>query len=217
MSLISITNSLRGILRRQLSIEFIILVGGYAESEILRHHISSEFNCKVLCPLSPQEAIVKGAVMFGTNPAVVASRKSAFTYGIEVSNRFDESKHNAVKKFTNKNGDWCKDIFHKLVDIDEDVGWDDTRQHTFTPIEADQKSMRFSFFQTGRKPAPFYVDEWGMENIGSFCVDMPDVKRGMDREVKLEIKFGFTEMTATATDNDSKSKESIELNFMTQS
>uniref|UniRef100_A0A4W6C9T5 Heat shock protein family A (Hsp70) member 12A.2 n=1 Tax=Lates calcarifer TaxID=8187 RepID=A0A4W6C9T5_LATCA len=216
-SLKSIIKSLREILNKDLRIEYILLVGGYAESEILRQNIISQFGrqCKVLCPFWAQEAIVKGAVMFGRNPEVVASRKSAFTYGIAVFPRFDESKHKAEKKYTSTTGERCKDVFMKLVEIDEDVGWDKPREHMLWPTEVDQKSMSFRFFRTKRKD-PFYVDEWGMEEFGSFVVDMPDTKRGMDREVKLEIRFGFTEMTATATDMDSKSTKSVDLDFMTQ-
>uniref|UniRef100_A0A4W6D9U8 Heat shock protein family A (Hsp70) member 12A.2 n=1 Tax=Lates calcarifer TaxID=8187 RepID=A0A4W6D9U8_LATCA len=217
-SLNSITESLREILDKDFNIQFILLVGGYAESKILRGHINDQFGdqCKVLCPFRAQEAIVKGAVKFGRNPEVVASRKSAFTYGIAVFPRFDESKHKAEKKYTSTTGERCKDVFKKLVEIDEDVGWDKPREYTLGPTEVDQKSMSFRFFHTERKD-PFYVDEWGMEEFGSFIIDMPDTKRGMDRQVNLEIKFGFTEMTATATDMDSMSTASVKLDFMTKS
>ncbi|XP_018545203.1 heat shock 70 kDa protein 12A-like [Lates calcarifer] len=216
-SLNGITESLREILNKDLSIEFILLVGGYAESEILRQHIISNFGYfKVLCPFRAQEAIVKGAVRLGRNPEVVASRKSAFTYGIKTTERFDESKHRAEKKYTNKNGVWCKDIFKKLVEIDEDVGWNESREYIFPPADKDQKCMGFGFFHTQRKN-PLYVDEWGVKKIGSFLVDMPDTTRGMDRQVKLEIKFGFTEMTATATDMETRSTVSIKLDFLAKS
>ncbi|GLD68496.1 heat shock 70 kDa protein 12A-like protein [Lates japonicus] len=216
-SLNGITESLREILKKDFRIEFILLVGGYAESKILHQHIISQFGrqCKVLCPFRAQEAVVKGAVMFGRNPAVVASRKSAYTYGIEISPRFDESKHKAGKKYKSTTGERCKDVFMKLVEIDEDVGWDKPREYMLWPTEVDQESMSFRFFRTKRKD-PLYVYEWGMEEFGSFVVNMPDIKRGMDRQVKLEIRFGFTEMTATATDMDSKSTKSVDLDFMTQ-
>ncbi|XP_028283371.1 heat shock 70 kDa protein 12A-like [Parambassis ranga] len=217
-SLNGITKSIKEILNKDLNIEFILLVGGYAESQVLRKHIIKEFGgqCKVLCPFRPQEAIVKGAVMFGRNPAVVASRKSAFTYGIRISTRFNKSKHREDKKFTNKEGDWCGGIFKKLVEIDEDVGWGENRIHVLHPIERDQTGMNFSFCRT-EKNNPVYVDEEGIKEIGMFVVDMPDTAGGMNRRVKLEIKFGFTEMTATATDEDSNATESIKLNFMSKS
>ncbi|GLD68315.1 uncharacterized protein AKAME5_001962700 [Lates japonicus] len=125
-SLNGITESLREILGKDLSIEFILLVGGFAESKILRRHIDDQFGrqCKVLCPFRAQEAVVKGAVKFGRNPEVVASRKSAFTYGIAVSEEFDESRHKAGKKFTADGREMCRDIFMKLVEIDENTDFD---------------------------------------------------------------------------------------------
>ncbi|XP_071376136.1 heat shock 70 kDa protein 12A-like [Centroberyx affinis] len=214
-SLSGITKNLREILKKDLRIEYIVLVGGYASSQILRRHINRQFGsqCKVLCPLNAQEAIMKGAVMFGRHPEVVASRKSAFTYGISVSQRFDESRHKAENKFSNKEGDWCRDVFNKLVEIDQNVGWNEPKEHIFSPIEADQTLVTFSFYRTERKD-PKYVDEWGMDPVGSFEVSMPDTKRGMAREIKLEIKFGSTEIQATATDVDSNSTGSIKIDFM---
>ncbi|GLD56648.1 poly [ADP-ribose], partial [Lates japonicus] len=122
-SLGKITNNLREILKKGFKIRYILLVGGYASSDVLRRRITSEFSaqCKVLCPYRAQEAIVKGAVMFGRNPGIVAIRKSAFTYGIDVWQKFDESTHRAEKKIANQEGDWCRDIFKKLVEIGEDL------------------------------------------------------------------------------------------------
>ncbi|XP_008304894.1 heat shock 70 kDa protein 12A-like [Stegastes partitus] len=217
-SLQSITKSLREILRKCSQIKYILLVGGYAESQILRQHVKDQFSsqCQVLCPFRPQEVIVKGAVLFGRNPGVLASRKSAFTYGISVSVRFDESKHKANKKFTNEEGDWCGGVFKKLVEIDEDVGWNETREHSFCPQTENQTAMNFSFYCTEKSDAK-YVDDVGLRTIGSFVVNMPNTAGGMNRRVNLKIRFGSTEMTATATDIDSGLTESVQLNFMTKS
>ncbi|KAM9471673.1 heat shock 70 kDa protein 12A-like [Salvelinus alpinus] len=221
-SLKGITNSIRQILKSKskdnpegFSIDFILLVGGYASCNILRSHIQQQFSgqCKVLFPTDPQEVIIKGAVLFGKNPKVVSSRVSALTYGISVGERFDELKHKAEKKFTTHEGiKYCIDVFNKLVQEGESVGCDEVRQHTFTPISSDQTEISFSFFSTERLNAK-YVDEWGMEQIGSFTVHSPDTTKGLDRSIRLEIKFGFTEMQATATDMESKETQSIRLDF----
>ncbi|XP_047225666.1 heat shock 70 kDa protein 12A-like [Girardinichthys multiradiatus] len=214
-SLWSITRSLRGILSKRLNIEYILLVGGFAESQILQRYITDEFidDCKVLCPITPQEAIMKGAVEFGRNQGVVASRKSAYTYGVSLLERFNESIHRADKKYTNKEGDFCRDIFGKLVEIDEDVGWNETREHFMYPIERDQTQITLAFYRTKKKKLT-YVDEPKVEEIGSFVVQSPDTTLGMEREIDLEIKFGSTEMTATATDKESGSVHTVILNFM---
>ncbi|XP_032424316.1 heat shock 70 kDa protein 12A-like isoform X3 [Xiphophorus hellerii] len=214
-SLQGIVKSLDNILRRGYRIGYILLVGGYADSQILQRHITEEYigECNVLCPFRPQEAILKGAVMFGRNPAVVTSRKSAFTYGLAVANRFDASNHRADKKYTNQDGEWCDDIFKKLVAINEDVGWNQTKSFSLSPTSSTQTAMNYDFYRTQHK-SPKYVDEEGVEKIGGFVLDSPNTERGLDREAKLNINFGFTEMKATATDIDSGSTKSIKLNFM---
>ncbi|KAM9414404.1 uncharacterized protein KZ484_023202 [Pholidichthys leucotaenia] len=78
-SLSGITELLQEILKKHPKIKCILLVGGYAESQVLRQHIKDQFGgkrCKVLCPFKPQQAILRGAVLFGSNPAVVASHKN---------------------------------------------------------------------------------------------------------------------------------------------
>lgn len=214
-SLWGITKSLRQILAKDFKIEYILLVGGFADSEILRRHISDEFidNCKVLCPFRPQEVILKGAIQFGRNPHLVASRKSAFTYGVGIAEIFNESKHKPEKKFTNKEGTFCDDIFMDLVKADEDVGWNEVRKHILNPLESDQTRVSFTFYQTKKKEVK-YVDERGVEKIGSFVVQSPDITFGKRRKIELEIKFGFTEMTATGTDKETGLNQTIQLDFM---
>ncbi|XP_072253690.1 heat shock 70 kDa protein 12A-like [Leuresthes tenuis] len=216
-SLQGITKSLKEILKKDFSIEYILLVGGYAGSHILRQHIAKQFGrrCKLLCPARAQEAIVNGAVKFGRNPELVASRKSAYTYGIAICVKFDESQHKAEKKYTANGCDFCADIFLKLVSIGEDVGWNETREHFLYPVEPDQTSMKLTFYRTERKNAK-YIDDWGIEEVGSFDVDMPNTSGGRNRKVKLEVKFGSTEITATGTNSVSKSKKTIKIDFLTK-
>ncbi|XP_032424317.1 heat shock 70 kDa protein 12A-like isoform X4 [Xiphophorus hellerii] len=214
-SLEGITRCLTEILKKDFKIKYILLVGGYADSKILRNHITDKFgdDYTILCPFRPQEVIMKGAVEFGRNKGVVASRKNPFTYGIGIFQRFDKFRHREDKKFTNKDGVWCRDIFMKLVDVGEDVCWNETREHTLYPVEAAQKAMSFSFYRTKKKHVA-YIDEPDTEEIGSFVVESPDTTLGLSREIRLKIKFGFTEMTATGTDRESGSSQTIRINFM---
>ncbi|KAK7878993.1 hypothetical protein WMY93_034173, partial [Mugilogobius chulae] len=79
-SLVHIRDSLCDILDKHPDIKYILLVGGFAQSTILYEHVQKEFSdqAKVLRPKNPQEAILKGAVMFGRDQSVIRSRKSAF-------------------------------------------------------------------------------------------------------------------------------------------
>uniref|UniRef100_A0A3B3WPB0 Heat shock 70 kDa protein 12A n=1 Tax=Poecilia mexicana TaxID=48701 RepID=A0A3B3WPB0_9TELE len=178
-SLWSITKSLKEILYQTVNTKYILLVGGFAESQILQRHIKDEFidNCKVLCPFRPQEAIVNGAFELGRNQGAVASRKSNYTYG--------------------------------------DFGWNETKELTVYPLESDQTKIILAFYRTKKKKNPMYVDETDVEKMGSFVVESPDTTLGLDCQIVLEIKFGFTELMVTGTDRESGSVHTVNLNFMT--
>ncbi|KAM9709483.1 heat shock 70 kDa protein 12A-like [Menidia menidia] len=216
-SLEGITESLNEIFKKDFRIEFILLVGGYAASQILRQHITREFGdvCKVLCPFRAQEAIVNGAVQFGRSPELVTSRKCAYSYGVRYSDYFDESKHKAGKKYVAGGREFCADIFLKLVSVGEDVGCNETRQHFLYPVEPDQTMMTLTFYRTER-PNVKYIDDWGIEEVASFDVDMSNTTGGRNRRVKLEIKFGSTEITATGTDSVTKEAKTIKIDFLTE-
>uniref|UniRef100_A0A3B5QKC4 Heat shock 70 kDa protein 12A-like n=1 Tax=Xiphophorus maculatus TaxID=8083 RepID=A0A3B5QKC4_XIPMA len=204
-SLKGITENLKEIFNCGLNIKYILLVGGYAQSQILQQHITDQFGqqCKVLCPFRAQEAIMRGAVEFGRNPDVVASRKSSYTYGFAVCEKFDENKHKEGKKFTAKGVDLSRDIFRKLVEEDEDLGSQGTRELLCSSARADQVEMNLRFFRSLRKD-PVYVDDWGVEKVGSFTVDMTG-----GGKVKLEIDFGSTEITAVGTNQISGETQTV--------
>ncbi|MEQ2189185.1 hypothetical protein GOODEAATRI_022640, partial [Goodea atripinnis] len=210
-SLKGISESLREIFKTGLHTGFVLLVGGYAQSQILQDHIIDQFGdqCKVLCPIRAQETILRGAVEVGRNPEVVYSRKSSFTYGFAVCERFLESKHNEKKKFIVNGRAWSKDIFKKLVEKDEDIRWDETRQHLCIPARANQVEMKLKFYSS-LKNNPLYVDEEGAEEVGLLSVDV-----GKGGKVKTEIKFQ-TEIRATGTNLITGQKKEIKITFMTK-
>ncbi|KAL6459491.1 hypothetical protein MHYP_G00329630 [Metynnis hypsauchen] len=218
-SLRAIERLIRDILKKpNLKIRYLLLVGGFALSPYVNKFVREKFGsrCTVICPVEAQLAVLKGAVMFGMMPNVVESRISLFTYGVSECEEFNESKHRGKSTFLNKDGvKYCNVCFYGLVQKDESVRCDEVRDYIFGPVERDQTSMQFRFYCTESK-SPEFVDEEGMKKIGSFLVSMPDVRRGFNRSVRLEVKFGFTEMKATATDIESGETSSVKLDFMSQ-
>ncbi|XP_048860114.1 heat shock 70 kDa protein 12A-like [Brienomyrus brachyistius] len=216
----SIVSEIRAIVSTpEISIDYILLVGGYASCKYLQKEIRMEFGrrCRILCPIDAQMAVAKGAVLFGNNLKIVASRVSALTYGIAMGETFDNTKHKMEKRRVNKKGDYvyCDDIFKRMVQKGQSVKCDEVSHHYFYPVDDDQTSMRFRFYST-EKLDTMYVDEPGMKNIGSFSVPMPDISQGRDRSTRFDIKFGLTEIQATATDLTSKQSRSIRLDFLTK-
>uniref|UniRef100_A0A8C4U9J9 Uncharacterized protein n=1 Tax=Falco tinnunculus TaxID=100819 RepID=A0A8C4U9J9_FALTI len=189
----------------------------FASSIILRDAIRQAFSKKyhILCPMEVQVAIAKGAVLFGVSPHVIASRVSAWTYGIAVSEKFDASIHPFCKQRVSKADGfvYCMDLFKKLVGIEEAVNINEVVHYDFYPTEPDQTEVCFSFYCTEKQDAQ-YIDEEGLEKLGSGTVPMPDTKLGRKRQLKLDIKFGLTEFKATCTDITSKQSWAIVINFL---
>ncbi|KAG2464893.1 heat shock 70 kDa protein 12A-like [Polypterus senegalus] len=216
-----IINAIKDIMEEQKNqIDTILLVGGYASCKILRDAVRSTFReqCKVLCPVDSHLAIAKGAILFGNNPKIIMSRVSSLTYGLRILIPFDPSIHDKEKITVDKAGDtiFCNDIFMKLVEKGQSVNINDVCDYVLKPLYDDQQEMHFAFFSTEQKD-PMYTDEPGMKQIGSFVVPMPVTKLGRQRNVRLDIKFGTAEITATATDLSSNETQNIILEFLTES
>ncbi|XP_022519365.2 beta-galactosidase-1-like protein isoform X3 [Astyanax mexicanus] len=218
-SLRSIESLITDILKKpNLNIDYIFLVGGFALSAYVNSLVREKFGgrCKVVCPADAQMAVLRGAVTFGMIPNVVLSRISRFTYGIGIAHLFDETKHKGKRKYVTKEGKvFCDVCFHCLVKKDESVLFDEVREYVFSPAERDQRAACFRFYYTESK-TPEFTDEPGMTKIGSLTVSMPVIEEGSSRSVKLKIKFGFTEMQATATDVDSGETSSVKLDFLSK-
>ncbi|XP_009893531.1 PREDICTED: heat shock 70 kDa protein 12B-like [Charadrius vociferus] len=198
-------------------VQYILLVGGFASSVILRDAISQAFSKKyhILCPMEAQAAIAKGAVLFGVNPHIVTSRVSARTYGVAVNHEFNAAIHDFGKLKISKAGDYiyCTDLFEKLVGIEESVNINEVAHYNFYPVEPDQRKACFSFYGTEKRDAQ-YIDEEGMELLGSCTVPMPDTRLGRKRQLRLDIKFGLTEFKATCTDTTSQQSRAIIIDFL---
>ncbi|XP_042560818.1 heat shock 70 kDa protein 12A-like [Clupea harengus] len=201
----------------ELHIDYILLVGGYASCSILQDEVKKQFGhqCRILCPVDAQLAVAKGAVLFGLNPKIVASRVSALTYGIAECRPFDRAIHRAEKWRKTKAEEYvyCEDLFHRFVQNGQSVACDQAEEYMFSPVDSSQTAMIYQLYSTAEQDA-MYVDEPGMKNIGQFVVNMPDISKG--RNVKLEVSLGLTEIQATATDMTSNEQEFLRPNFMTQ-
>ncbi|XP_049336481.1 heat shock 70 kDa protein 12A-like [Astyanax mexicanus] len=220
-SLRAIEKQIREILKRpELNISYIFVVGGFALSPYVKGLVRGKFNrgeeCSVLCPVDAQAAVLKGAVTFSTQPNIIQSRISLYTYGIATSEQFDEIKHKGRSSFENRDGvKFCNCRFYFFVKKDESIRFDEDREFSFCPVERDQTELNFRFYRTESKTVQ-YVDEEGVEEFGLIRVELPTAKKSREQSVRLKIKFGFTEMMATITDRKGH-KTDAKLDFMTES
>uniref|UniRef100_A0A3B1JNR7 Heat shock protein family A (Hsp70) member 12A.2 n=1 Tax=Astyanax mexicanus TaxID=7994 RepID=A0A3B1JNR7_ASTMX len=163
-----------------------------------------------------EAAVLKGAVTFSTQPNIIQSRISLYTYGISTSEQFDEIKHKGRSSFENRDGvKFCNCRFYFFVKKDESIRFDEDREFSFSTVERDQTELNFRFYRTESKTVQ-YVDEEGVEEFGLIRVELPTAKKSREQSVRLKIKFGFTEMMATITDRKGN-KTDAKLDFMTES
>ncbi|KAH9405043.1 Heat shock 70 kDa protein 12A [Tyrophagus putrescentiae] len=84
------------------SVKYAFLVGGFAQSTVLRDRLklALEPETQLIIAPSPHLAVLHGAALFGLNPEVIRMRRASRTYGIAVFDRFDPRKHPFDAKIT---------------------------------------------------------------------------------------------------------------------
>ena len=211
-----IKNHLKGLLQRpQLSrVKTMFLVGGFSDSELLRQEIGNEFSDRylILAPRNAGIAVLKGAVMFGKNPAKIAERVVSMTYGADCSRKFDKSIHPEEKRFIVDGRKMCKDLFNLFVKEDEVARLGGEVKRMYVPLRAHDTLISFGFYVATNPNTKFITDE-GVTKIGSVNVESPDISRGRDRDIEVCMHFGGTEIVATAVDVTSGNKAETSLNF----
>ncbi|XP_022252151.1 heat shock 70 kDa protein 12A-like [Limulus polyphemus] len=187
------------------AIDYIFLVGGFAESQILQKEIRDNFSprLKVIIPQGVSLAIVKGAVLFGLDPTIVKVRRSRMTYGVGVLNRFIHGVHPPDKLVVKDGVEWCADVFDKFVICDQSVGLGDVVIRSYTPAKAGQSCSVIHIYNSERDDTNFITD-LGVKKCGSLILDLSDPKHLSGvlhrREIQTRMVFGDTEIKATALD-----------------
>jgi len=187
----------------------LLLVGGFAGSPYLQQRVKAAFGGRVeavVVPPTPGAAVVKGAVIYGLNPRVVASRIARRTYGTDVAVPFAPSSHNEKHKYYDKEEEdfWAKQVFSVYVQAGIHVSYDQVVTKSFRVGSSDQAGMIVRFFSCPH-PNPVHVDEPGVREEGVVRVQVPGT--GRQRSVKVVMKFGRAQIQASATNEDGERME----------
>ncbi|EXX70475.1 uncharacterized protein OCT59_009854 [Rhizophagus irregularis] len=202
----------------------IFLVGGFSQSKYLQKRIKEEFIDLVrnISTLSqPDAAVVRGAAIYGKSlqqskslmnmnryKCIIATRVLTHTYGTKVSPKWKEgdpperrTSHGLIHKFR-------RIVKRKTeVEIDQEI---DVGQ--YAPIVPNQTKLSFDLYYTKEQDA-VYCDEPGVEFLGEFLIDLPDVKLGTKRICKLSILFGDMEIKANAINETSGQNYQTKFKF----
>jgi len=187
--------------------DMLLLVGGFGENEYLLRRIREEFMDtrtirNVETVIHAGLAIVRGAAMFGLRPAAVTQRVSRYSYGICVLRAFQYGRDPESKKIIGGDGiERCDSSYFEYVKQGEAIQLSRSRQHVFKTHHKD-KCPEVKIYAYDGKETPRYVDSYGVFFVGTVHIpEMPTIMRIVDAthplEVKINMYFGLTEITAT--------------------
>lgn len=199
-------------------VDYILLVGGFAESKILMHRVKNAFendNTRVVVPLRPSLAVVRGAVSFSLGKGQqIKSRLARYTYGTRMNFDYNLSKHpeQASRKVKTKVRDgkivqYVADHFVPLVRQGTRVEPGQEVAKSFCQ-SLDHETKVDVYILVSTRPDAKFTDEEGIRVIGS--VNVPIV---VGQEGTLRLGFGSTEIEATCVNETTNQKRRTSINY----
>ena len=181
--------------RKMKDVKSIMLVGGQAESLYVQEKFEKVFSDKrVIHPVECGLAVVKGAVLYGHQPDVIASRVARFTYGIEIAAKFDSKQNHPENKKTETNsGPVCTNLFWKIVTMHDDVLRDHEVGREGRAVNNKQTKIRRRLFRSENEDPKFTTDE-GCTYIGDFEIPLDGRLPCQENVVVEKYCFGETEI-----------------------
>jgi molecular chaperone DnaK (HSP70) len=205
--------------------DILFLVGGFAESPLLKKRIQEEFSSrvkKVVVPDRPGAAVLLGAASFGVEPGVVIARRSRLTYGKGCLSPFENGKDPENKRVPKElvsklfqqeeYCDYCNERFDIFVGAGDRVPNDAvvTRSYQIPP---NQTELTVTFLSTPN-PRVRYTDEEGVSEIAQTELRLPFAPKDKSSKcMEIEMQFGLSEVVAYAIDPISGNRERCNFRF----
>jgi sugar (pentulose or hexulose) kinase len=106
------------------SVHHLFLVGGFAESSLLRNAIKNKVGSKVkvITPPRPGCSVVTGAVFYGIDPQVIVNRIAMCTIGVDTASVWIEEKHKGKQwAMDDMETKYCLEVFNSFVTVGEPI------------------------------------------------------------------------------------------------
>lgn len=171
--------AVRNILKKVDGIQFVVVVGGFGGSSVVKKRMMTEFdgykNIRCICPPKPQSTIAIGAVYHGLYQACI-SRVSSSTYGIAFHN----------------------DVFRIAVSKGEELALDHEVTIEGTPVTEDQDECDWRVLRSDMIKPTRHAD--GTE-LGRITVKCPVGGTLSSRRMVAVLKFGGSEIVVDIENN----------------
>ncbi|CAB4459731.1 unnamed protein product [Rhizophagus irregularis] len=160
----------------------------------------------------PATAIVEGAVQYGLNRDVIATRVLKWTYGTDVA-RMWKSGDPDDRKIPNDGfmgmGDRIIE-FSRLVKCGEEIPVNAAIPRIFTPGHVFQRFMGLDIYITDKEDADF-CDSDGVKPLGNWVIDLPITFS--PRPILFFLIFGEIEISAIAVNLETGRKHETTFKF----
>jgi hypothetical protein len=221
----SIVQETRRLLRTIPDLSHVFLVGGLSESAVVRDAITkatseAEWQRKVhvVIPPHPSLAVLTGAAKFGLNPNVICERVVKRTYGISISNRYDDKIHVGRPRVQHKYGgemhDFCSCVFEPFCLAGDKMDVNHVIRRNYLPSEDDQKILTVEIFETGTSRSVKFADDPDAKSLGRITLDTPfapGMGSAPKRNMSIAFHFGRTEIEIETVDPVSGNKKKATL------
>ena len=195
-----IVEHVKAILNRTTGVKYVLLVGGFGESDVLKKECVKGFgaNVHLLTPIEAQTAVVKGAVLFGLNPHQITSRIARYTYGTGCRMLFEDGVHDFKRLVTDDEGNRkCQNCFSVFITKDESVATGKARFFYYRPALKGQTVVSINVYRTD-KTKVMYINEEGVMKLGQ--VRLRSSKGPLGQDLEVRVTFGHTELMVEARD-----------------
>jgi hypothetical protein len=210
-----------GLVSQHPQLKYIYLAGGFAESQFLHDRVRAKFEKdgrKVIVPLRPGTAVIRGAVMLGVIAAAdpsrrfFASRRARFTYGTRISVPYQPRLHAGRHVDTKHNGDKMVQVFRPLVKAGDSLLCDQkVESEQLFPYDKGVESIYFALL-VSTSTDPQWPDDPTVAAIGSITLPC---SYDQHEHATLSMEFGSTEIKSVAKNGltGAEKRATLEYNF----
>lgn len=197
----------------------LLLVGGFAESDVLRHEIKREtkrLGIKLIVPKHAAQVVQKGAVEYGLDPRIISTRVARQTIGVKVTMRLKDvpdseseevQKHrfyDSVSKQT-----YVRDVFNAYIKKGQEIESSMVVRRNFRGQNDQSKKVKFDIYATDADEPKFVTDP-GCVRLAKIVVEIdPETSPSLE----CMMQFASTEITAEIKNIESGKIQSLMLQY----
>ncbi|KAL4235380.1 Heat shock 70 kDa protein 12A [Mactra antiquata] len=191
-------------------ISIILLVGGFSDSSYVQQYMKNRYETEnditVLVPEEAGLSVLRGAIIYGRQPDSITSRILRYSYGAEVTPKFDPAIHDESRK--TRDGERCLHVFRPFKMKDVEVSENEPVRRLYHTTRAEQKTIVLKIFCTEHDDVK-YTDDDNCNFVGTLSVSLNEPTMDL-QNIDVQYLFGGTEIKVVSTEvNTNKVCETV--------